>query len=224
MHLALASISSMVQHLQARPCWLCLACKCQTRLESIAKDKSSSVIGPGKHLQHSLTFIGKARCLDNSRAPEKSLMLAGSGLSCKCQTRLERLAKDKSSNAFVPGKHLQHSLTITGKARRLSKMGAPEKSLMLVGSGLACKCQTRLESIAKDKSSSVFGPGKHLQHILTFIGNGICVDYSGALRLPRAFHPGKPFQPNVMCSALGQAPALTHKHFTGLERLAWNKR
>jgi hypothetical protein len=42
-----------------------------------------------------------------------------------------------------------------GEARSLPKSGAPEMCFTQVGSGLTCKHQTRLDSLARDKHSSL---------------------------------------------------------------------
>ncbi len=52
----------------------------------------------GKPFQPSLEFVGKARSLSQSGAPERLLNRVGSGLTHKDKTRLERLARDKHSS------------------------------------------------------------------------------------------------------------------------------
>jgi hypothetical protein len=43
-------------------------------------------------------FAGEARVLPLSGTPERCFTWVGFGLSCKHETRLEKLAKDKHSN------------------------------------------------------------------------------------------------------------------------------
>ncbi len=45
--------------------------------------------------QPSLMFVGEARGLPQSGTPERCFTLVGSGLTCKHQTRLERLSQNK---------------------------------------------------------------------------------------------------------------------------------
>ncbi len=52
----------------------------------------SQSVFPSRPFQHSLMFVGKARSLSQSRAPERQSNRVGSGLTHKQQTRLERLA------------------------------------------------------------------------------------------------------------------------------------
>ncbi len=52
----------------------------------------------GKPFKPSLIFVGEARSLPLSGAPERYFTQVASGLSCKHQTRLERLAMDKHSS------------------------------------------------------------------------------------------------------------------------------
>jgi hypothetical protein len=52
----------------------------------------------GKPIQLSLLFVGEARILPESEAPERSFTWQGSGLTFKYYIRLERLAGDKHSS------------------------------------------------------------------------------------------------------------------------------
>ncbi len=53
---------------------------------------------PGKPFQPSLMFVGEARSLPWSGAPERSFTRVGSGLTRKRKTRLEKLAVHKHSS------------------------------------------------------------------------------------------------------------------------------
>jgi hypothetical protein len=56
---------------------------------------------PCKHLQPSLMFVGKARSLFKSGAPEWSFTWVDSGLTHKQSIRLERLARDKCYKLII---------------------------------------------------------------------------------------------------------------------------
>ncbi len=56
---------------------------------------------PGKPFQPILMFVGEARSLPKSGAPEGSFTRVGSGLTRKYWTRVERLARDKHSSVLV---------------------------------------------------------------------------------------------------------------------------
>ncbi len=55
------------------------------------------MFAPGKPFQPSLLFVGKARSLPLSGAPERCFTWVGSWLICKHYTILERLSRDEHS-------------------------------------------------------------------------------------------------------------------------------
>jgi hypothetical protein len=56
---------------------------------------------------------------------------------------------------FVPGKLFKPRRMFVNKAGGLPKGGAPESCFTWVGPGLVCKHWTKLETLAKDKHSSL---------------------------------------------------------------------
>jgi hypothetical protein len=68
---------------------------------------------PGRLFQPSLMFVGKTRNLLKTGAPERCFTLAGSGLTYKYYTRLERLATDKQSSLVRTLVNSEHKFFIT---------------------------------------------------------------------------------------------------------------
>jgi len=86
-------------------------------------------------------FVGEARSLSYSGAPERSLTLVGSGLTRKHWTRLERLARDKNSSLWKSVNYDRKKFYSTGLWSYncwQGKVQHPVRGSTRVGSSLAC--------------------------------------------------------------------------------------
>ncbi len=113
---------------------------------------------PGKPLQPSLMFVGKARGLPWSGAPVRCLIWIGSGFTCKHETMLERLTRDKHSSLLQKSVNYGRKKFYSTGPRGVNPLCWPRNQgkysfYWLLSMSLAfstmlrrtCKCDLRLE-------------------------------------------------------------------------------
>ncbi len=133
----------------------------------------------------------------------------------------------------------QPSLTSVGKTRSLPQLGALERWFTQVSFGLIHKHQTKLLRNYKDNYSNLLQKfAKYVRKKFYKLAPGLTHKHQTRLERLRqgqilqlikkfvkrfiVLGPGAgayPSEEPIMCSTLGQAPGLTHKHQTRLERL-----